>query len=425
MMIKISIIILAMHHMIYDLMSSEGNYYFYLDGQAEMQVLSKPIIYYINISIKTEQNIYFHAYILLYALESLFNEHFYLGIDFEYTNKKIQLAQLNFEHTHANQSIIMMVNPTELEQVMTDDFIELIICNKFIKKILHGSDSLDIPYMYNHLLQQDPKKIMRFTRTLIDTRFLCEYYKFTRDGDSDGKCSIYGEDPSGSAIYYFKVISEEQQNKLTELLQSMPAPHDIQWNIHKMPKSQILYAQYDVFYLKWFYYKIIHDATEDDPTSLGKKSIIELYKNVLNEITRFVYLERNKITMLMEKCKQDVDPLNNYFIRKSNGILKMIDVFNQINIDLVSTNPKVDINKLIRINHFKLPIITLLKRLVYGFISQKCNVQKDKSSRWTEKLDNDFIFDFLEKMNYTYLLRMFKEISITLESRIKKVCDIK
>ena len=122
-MVKISLIILALHHIIYELLSTEGNYYFSLNGQEEMQVLKKKLMYYINISIKVEQNVYFHAYILLYALECLFNKHFYLGIDFEYTNKKIQFAQLNFEHNVALQSIIMIVNPNELERVMIDNFI--------------------------------------------------------------------------------------------------------------------------------------------------------------------------------------------------------------------------------------------------------------------------------------------------------------
>src|SRR5271154_657901 len=146
--VKVSLIINAMHNIFYDLMSTEGNYYFSLNGQEEMYVLKKKLIYYINLSIKNEQNIFFHSFILLVSLESLFNRHFYIGIDFEYTNKKIQLAQLNFEHNKALQSIIMMVGPNELEPVMMETFINLIICNKYIKKILHGSDSLDIPYIY-------------------------------------------------------------------------------------------------------------------------------------------------------------------------------------------------------------------------------------------------------------------------------------
>lgn len=427
-LVKSSFIILALHYLIYDLLTIKGNYDFSLNGQEQMQILksiNKQIIYYINVSVKNEQNIYFHAYILLYALESLFNKRFYVGVDFEYTNKKIQLAQLNFEHSISPSSIIMIVSPNELEIVMMDNFVNLIMCNKYIKKILHGSDSLDIPYVYNYMLQNDPEKIIKFTKGLIDTRFLCEYYKLTREQVTDNRCSIYDEDPARSAVYYFNVVSEEQQQKLTELLQSMPAPYDIVWNIHKMPKSQVLYAQYDVLFLKYFYYRIIHVATEDEESDLGKKAIIELYKHVLNEITQFVYLENNNITFLKAKCKEDVDVVNNYFIRKPSGILKMIDIYNQISTGLITTDPKVNIDNLQKVNHFKTSIMIIIKRIIYGFISQNCRVQKDKSTIWTDKLDNKFIFDFLKEMEFTYLFRMFKDLEKTLEVKVKAICSQK
>ncbi len=66
--------------------------------------------------------------------------------------------------------------------------------------------------------------------------------------------------------------------------------------------------------------------------------------------------------------------------------------------------------------------MTIIKRIVYGFISQNCRVYKDKTSVWTDRLDNKFIFDFFEKMNYFYLLDMYKELSITLEQRVKTTC---
>lgn len=421
--VKCSFIILSMHHIIYGLLSTEGNYYFNLNGPEEMHILKKNIIYYINMSIKNEQNIYFHAFILQYALESLFNGHFYIGIDFEFTNRTIQLSQLNFEHNIALQSIIMMISPNELESVMTDNFINLIICNSFIKKILHGSDSLDIPYMYKVLLQNDSKKIVQFTKTLIDTRFLCEYYKLTRDEVSDNKCSIYDEDPTRSAVYYFSVVSEQQQNKLTELLQSMPPSYDVTWNIHKMPKSQVYYAQYDVIFLKYFYYRMIYVATNDEESDIGKKIIITLYKHVLTEITQLVYLENNNITFLRLKCKEEVDVANNYFIRKNNNIIKMIDIFNQISVNLSTDDPKVDIDKLVRVNHFKTTIMTMIKRIVYGYISQKCIIHKDKSTLWTDKLNNNFIFDYLSEYEFRYLFKMFKDLEKTIETRIKIICS--
>jgi len=422
-LVKSSFIILSLHNIVYDMLSSEGNYYFSLNGKEEMHILKKDLMYYVNLSIKNEQNIYFHAFILLYALESLFNRHFYVGVDFEYTNKKIQLAQLNFEHDVALQSIIMMVSPNELEAVMFKNFINLIICNSSIKKILHGSDSLDIPYLYNHMLENDPSKIIRFTKTLIDTRFLCEYYKLNKEESSDNRCSIYDEDPDRSAIYYFNVVSKEQQYKLTELLQSMPAPHDIVWNIHKMPRSQSKYAAYDVFYLKILYYKMINVAAKDFNTIPAKKATITLYKHVLTELTQFVYLENNSITYLRTKCKEEVDVVNNYFVRRPNGILKMIDIFAQVSTNLTTTDPLTEIDKLIKVNHFKTSIMILIKRMTYGFISQKCRVQKDKSTIWTDKLDNQFIFDFFDKLKFRYLYKMFKELEKTLETRIKMICS--
>ncbi len=420
---KMSFIILSLHIIIYNLMTAEGNYYFSLVGKEEMNVLKDDIIYYVNMSIKNEQNIYFHAYILLYCLESLFNKYFYVGIDFEYTNKKIQLAQLNFEHCKALQSIIMMVSPSELEPVMTNNFIKLIICNQFIKKILHGSDSLDIPYMYNGLLDNDPGKIIKFTKNMIDTRFLCEYYKLNRSEESNNKCSIYDEESDRSAIYYFGVVSTKQQEKLSDLLKSMPAPHDIQWNIHKMPKSQVLYAQYDVIFLKYFYYRMINLATTDESTDIGKKAIIDLYKHVLTELTQFVYLENNGITFLKNKCKEEVDVVNNYFIRKPNGILKMIDVYNQISTGLTTTNPVVDIDKIVKVNHFKSSVMILIKRIVYGHISKICKVYKDKSTIWSDKLSNQLIFDFMKKIKFDYLYSIFKELDSILETRTRLICS--
>ena len=421
--VKASYIITAIHQIVYDLLSTEGNYYFSLNGREEMAVLKKDIVYYISVSAKPEQNVYFHAFILTYALESLFNRHFYIGIDFEYTNKKIQLAQLNFEHKEDLRSIIMIVSPNDLEPIMMENFISLIICNKYMKKILHGSDSLDIPYMYEHMLGSDPNKIIRFTRTLIDTRFLCEYYKLNKTGVSDNKCSIYDEEKNNSAIFYFGVVNEEQQGKLTELMQSLPAPFDIVWNISKMPRSQILYAQFDVLFLKWFYYRMIYVATQDETTDLGKKVVIELYKHVLAELTRFVYLERRGVTLLLEKCKTEVDPVNNYMIRKPGGIHKLIDIYNMVSKDINTVSPKVSIDNIMKVNYYKGLITTILKRMVYGLITKKCRVYKDKNTMWTDKLDNQFIFDFLNKMNFYHIEKMFKEINSILETRIQKICQ--
>ena len=426
---KIILIIASFHKMIYHLMSRPNNYYFHLYGKNEMDIFndSNAPTYYINMSFKREQNIYFNAFILLYALESLFNNYFYLGVDFEYTNRKIQLAQLNFEHSVSLTSFIMIINPTELDPNISRNFIDMIICNRRINKILHGSDSLDIPYMYAQLLENDTDKILEFTKSLIDTRFLCEYYKLNKGDESDNKCSIYDQEISRSAVYYFNLVSDSQQEKLAHVLESMPA--DIEWNIHRMPKAQILYAQYDVIFLKYFYYRIINYAIKNETSGLAtntvfdEKSIIYLYKNIIVELTRFSYLESREITQLKTECKRDVDAINIYFIKKTNGeTYKLDDIFKKMIVGLVTTNPVVVVDNLLKVNNLKASVTILIKRIIYAHISQKCKIYKNKFTIWNEKLYNNIIFDFFKTIELNALHDFFRELDTIIGNKISIMC---
>jgi hypothetical protein len=420
--VKSSLIITSLHHVIYGLMSQEGNYYIMLNGRDEIKVLKDDVKYYINVSFKNEQNIFFQAFILQYALESLFNKHFYIGIDFEYTNKKIQLAQLNFEHNFALESFIMIVSPNELEKIMFDTFVDLIICNKYIKKILHGSDSLDIPYIWEHMLENNHVKIIKFNRTMIDTRFLCEYYKLNKNVPSDNKCSIYSDDKTTSTIYFFGVISDEQQEIIKQMLDDMPPVHDITWNVHKMEKSKIYYAFRDVIYLKYFYYRMIYTATQEEESMNGKKIIMKLYQHVLFEFTQFMYLESRGLSLMTTKCKEEVDPINNYMIRKPDHIYKLVDIYNKISTDIKISDPKVEIDKITKVTYYKSRINLMIKKMTYTILTRRCKIYKDKQNLYTDKLDNSYIFDFLEEMNFHYLNKIFKEVEKVLESRIKPYC---
>ena len=421
-LIKSSLLITALHNIVYDLMSTEGNYYILLNGKDEMQVIKNDLKYYVNISSKNEQNIFFQSFILTYALESLFNHHFYIGIDFEYTAKKIRLAQLNFEHNESLRSFIMIVSPNELEKYMMDTFVDLIICSKYIKKILHGSDSLDIPYMYDHMLEADPTKIIKFTRTLIDTRFLCEFYKLNMNVPSDNKCRIYDDTKNNSTIYYFGVVNDKQQDDLTQMLNDMPPVFDMDWNIHKMEKSKVYYALRDVIYLKYFYYRMIFMATQNEETMEGKKTVMQLYRHILYEMTQFIYLENRGLSFMIAKCKEEVDPINNYMIRKPDQILKLVDIYNQIALDIKVTDPKVEIDQLSKVTYYKTRLSLIIKKMVYTILTQKCRIYKDKQNLYTDKLDNTYIWEFLEKMNFFYLARVFREIDKVLEARIRPFC---
>ncbi len=193
--------------------------------------------------------------------------------------------------------------------------------------------------------------------------------------------------------------------------------------IKNLPESQVYYAQYDVIYLKYFYYRMIYLATKNATSTKEKKSIITLYKHILNELTRFVYLERNNITDLLIRVKTEVDVANNYFIKNRDGIIKMIDIYNTVSVNLDTTNPAVSIDKLTKVNHFRTPIMSLIKRITYGHISFKCRVQKDKNTTWTDKLPNKYIYDFLDKKGYTYLYRIFKELDLIISNRVVQICS--
>ena len=50
-----------------------------------------------------------------------------------------------------------------------------ILSNSKILKILHGSESLDLPYIVDELYNNDMEGLIDFFLSMIDTKYLCEY----------------------------------------------------------------------------------------------------------------------------------------------------------------------------------------------------------------------------------------------------------
>jgi hypothetical protein len=297
----------------------------------------------------------------------------------------------------------------------------MIICNFNIKKILHGSDSLDIPYMFNVMLEKNTDLIHKFSLALIDTRFICEYYKLNLGDRSDNKCTIYDIDPNRSAVYYFNVVNEEQQNKLSHMLDIMPSHHDRLWNIHNMPESQIRYAQYDVLFLKYIYYRMIKMATDKEKTEKDKKDTLELYRYILPQMTSFIYLENNEITSLRETCVQESNPLNNYYA-EGNHKIKMINIYNELSTNLVTIAPVMYVDRMIVVNHFKKTLLGIIKRMIYGHVSNYSKMMIKSSQRWNERLGNQFIIDFMKEMKYDRLQLIFTQLDSIIKERVIQYC---
>lgn len=378
---------------------------FSLKGREEMTFsedmdFPKKTIYRITTT-NNEKNIKkFACYILIFYLEAYFSKKLYLTLDFEFNNRQIALFQMNYESNPKSNdnSYIFMVLPTEFEDKLLNFFLKNILQNKYIKKILHGSDSLDIPYVYSTLLNGSKKDIVKFTNTLTDTRFLCEYYQLNKKEES--KCSIY------NALLYFGTINDDKFHFLEKTHENMGPAEDVSWNIHTMSEFQVLYGLYDVLFLKKLYYDML-TKSEDD---------LRIYKYIIPEITRFVYLERRSITDILKIAKQQIDPMNNYMIkkinRKTNYVknITLITIYTAVIEEIVVENPTIEIKKLMSINYFRGQISILCKKIIYHILTYKYKIHKNKTEIYKDKIEYQDLVEHMEKYNFLSLKKLVIDI---------------
>ena len=400
-------LICLMHYVLNSLLIKEDVYYLKLKGQDEMICVKRNIDYYVFLGNKDIANKIMYVYILLYYLESYLNSHLIVGVDFEFkikgSGRDISLIQINFESNISKNNFIFIVSPILLEEKIMSSLIKLIFENKKIRKIFHGADSLDLPHMFQNMLQNNKKKITKFTLSYIDTRFVCEYYKRNIKLDVDDKCSIY------AALQFFKVIGNEKYENLIEINEGTGPKQDRVWNIKELSKTQVLYALYDVLFLKHFYYRMIKTAINNVPIE-EKNNVKNIYRHLLYEITQFVILEKKEITDITKKCKMEIDPINNYMIRynfKHDLVnIKLIDIFNATFKDVIVQNNLISIklDTLFVVNYFRSPLFTLFKKLIYtNILDTKYKVFINKKNIFEEKLSNEYILDYMKKYKFKYL----------------------
>jgi hypothetical protein len=178
----------------------------------EMKSIRTKIIYPILIADDEVKTKLFMLYLIVYYIESCarkyhikeinpntLNSKPHVGIDYEFNNRLIALMQINFEtfatSEYETNSYIWLVNPGEFDEEQNKILIKYLMTNQDIYKILHGPDSLDIPYMYDIMFKGNKDVILEFTKKIFDTRFLCEYVRLSLG--LDRKCSIY------DALLYF------------------------------------------------------------------------------------------------------------------------------------------------------------------------------------------------------------------------------
>lgn len=346
---------------------------------------------------------------LTFYYESLLDpKESYLSLDFEFNQRQIAVMQLCFESPLSKVKWIWLTNPSEFSKEDTKIYIELMMANKNIHKILHGADSLDIPFLFHTYFEDDKKIAKQFMRKYIDTRFLCEYYRQSID---DGKkCAIY------DALEYFKVINKKQFDNLNNTHDGMGPVQDISWSIHTLDKYSTKYAYYDVLFLRTFVQRIFTWAKQKTPD----KYSFYIYIPV---ITRYVILEKRGITNISPRIKEQVDKVNNWKIKSRGKLFTLISIFSYILNKFKVYHIGFDYELLMSINYFRKNFSLIMKKIVYYLVFKHLIVYKSKD-HIAEDHDKVKLMDLLEELykeGYHKMIPLVNYIRQGVEKRLLKV----
>jgi hypothetical protein len=378
-----------------------------LRGVDELKQIHANFIYYDLIIVNNElTQKCFKLFILFYYINTLFiHKQHYIGIDFEFNSRKIALMQINFEDTFVTyrdlNNYIFIIYPPQYDTKILNFFKKNILCNSHITKILHGSDSLDIPYMFYELFENNKKDIIKFTKTIVDTKYLCECYN-KEHNLTDNKCKIY------EALKNMEVISSDKFDSLMKNDEDMGHIYEITIDINNLSRNLIFYAIYDVLFLKYLYGSYIIS-----------KSNKKYYTTIIPEITQLVFLEKREITSIIKKYKVIGDSMNNYMTKNNKTNTRLNDMFdniiNNINIDIIP------LDLLLSINYFKSEITILLKYITYYIISQIHIIYITSTNIFNDTLSISEIISDLEKLHCNSMVSIIKEFKEKTFDMIDKI----
>lgn len=329
--------------------------------------------------------IYFNDYIQLQNKKII-------AIDLEFNKvskslRDVALIQLNLEIVDKNEGILFVLDPKILNSKELK-VLKKLLTDPTIIKILHGGESLDIPYLLNQLLENDIDMIKNFLNNLYDTKYLCEYKHI--EENQKRKCSIY------DLYKEFNVINEKIYNDLNNIENIIGPIYLIHINIKKLAPKVLEYAVYDVLYLVSLYHKIV--------------KISDYYNILIPNITQHIFFYKRIENIYFKKINDIVINYNNYYIVINNENIKLIDYYYYI---IYSLDNKI-YKEIINITYFKFFIEIIYKYIIYSYISDKYIIykqKKNKSIKIKNNIDNKILFN-------TSTINFFNDFRNDIESLI-------
>ena len=339
----------------------------------------------------------------------------YMGIDYEFNTKKVALMQILFEVHKKDKKIKLyyIIYPPNLKQKIYDYLKYNIMSNIKILKILHGSESLDMPYLVNEYYEFEIEACVNFFLSMIDTRYLCEYINNAKS--QPNICRIY------DLLLNFNVIDKKELELLDKNENEMGPIYKIIIDINKLTPALISYSIHDVVYLTDAFI-----ALRDVIIKMNPKDYY-----ILVDCIRYCFMEKRFVSNIGDDISL-INSMNNYFfhINKTNNNTKyMIESLNLIKTEqeefyyrifmiraydiIIADFFKIfeSLKYITSINYLKINILNLLKTVVYVVILQNYKVKMTKTEIINYDLNKnyDIILEGLKILDLNHLLELIEK----------------
>ena len=308
------------------------------------------------------------------------SEKHYIGIDCEFNkiskgDRIIGLMQINIEND-SNDGHIFLLQPPSLSD--NSKLLQLFTQPKMIK-ILHGSESLDIPYLFNQLLITE-NNINNFCKHFYDTKIICEYNnnKNKNKNIDINKCSIY------DLLIDSKIMTKEQLEKFDKMEDRMGPIYLIHVDVNNLSSDFLDYALYDVIYLPELIKKLV---------KTDKK-----YKLITSELFTIINIYKRNINTYLHDIEILINTMNTYYIYDNTILYNFHNIWN-IYYDVMFN--KIKITHLTNINYFKLFFKIISKFILYSNVLKYYKTFSAKNNIVNIILDISKL-DWLKQYKYIY-----------------------